>query len=214
MFKIYSNCDLISVGLFHDIQKTKDYTLLCEGYNDLKNFVIRILNKRPSLKELKSIFYKIHEEYLILIEDQSTEDYLLKQKELTYLTKRFELSFDMIKELSKGKLSDTMKLKYIKELKLWGYKININKDFNQELNKVVNQHKSSRIRIELKTKEIEKIRKELDESKVSIIQQSARLEQSLGRNNIDIYKTSLSKWASLIKLAEEIYESNKKINGK
>ena len=246
MFKIYSNCDLISVGLFHDILKTKDYTLLCEGYaeidlqlesfrkmlqmsggtnlkqmnelseklNKLENDLKNLINKRPSLKELKSIFYKIYEEYLILTEDQSIEDYLLKQKELTYLTKRFELSFDMIKELSKGKLSDTMRLKYIKELKLWGYKINIKKDLNQELNKIVNQHKSSRVRIESKTKEIENIRKELDENKESIIQQSARLEQSLGRNYIDIYKTSLSKWASLIKLADEIYESNKKLNGK
>lgn len=214
MFKIYSNCDLISVGLFHDILKTKDYTLLCEGYNDFKNLAVRIFNKRPSVDYLKSIFYKIHEEYLILRENKLIEDYLLKQKELIYLTKRFERSFDMIKELSERKLSDTIKLKYIKELKLWGYKININKDLDQELNRVVNQHKSSRIRIESKTKEVEKIRKELSNDNESIIQQSARLEQSLGRDYIDIYKTSLSKWASLIKLADEIYESNKKLNGK
>jgi len=214
VFKIYSNCDLISVGLFHDILKNKDYTLLCEGYNDIKNWFVRILNKRPSVDYLKLIFQKIHEDYLILIGDQSIEDYLLKQKELTYLTKRFELSFYMIKELSDGRLSNTMKLKYIKELKLWGYKININKDLDQELNRVVNQHKSSRIRIESKTKEIKEIRKKLNNNKESIIQQSAKLEQALGRNYIDIYKTSLSKWASLIKLAEEIYESNKKLNGK
>jgi len=49
---------------------------------------------------------------------------------------------------------------------------------------------------------------------MSLIEQAARLEQGLGRENIDIDKTVVSKWFILLNLLEEINTAKRKANVK
>jgi hypothetical protein len=60
------------------------------------------------------------------------------------------------------------------------------------------------------------LKKNMDKNvrSMSLIEQAARLEQGLGRENIDIDKTVVSKWFILLNLLEEINTAKRKANVK
>ena len=105
---------------------------------------------------------------------------------------------------------------YVEELKKWGYHINLKNDLDDELNKAVHQLKSSKNKINIKNSELKEMKRNMgmESSSMSLIEQSARLEQGLSRNNIDIEKTVVSKWIILVKLLEETNKAKRKSNGK
>ena len=205
---IYSSCDLLPISLFHKILKSNDYTLLYKEYQNLKN--------KPNEKKLSDLWLDIYDEYLSLVNDESVQYYYELEKDVMYLTKRYEISFYMLKQLTNVVLDIDYMIAYVEELKKWGYHINLKNDLDDELNKAVHQLKSSKNKINIKNSELKEMKRNMgmESSSMSLIEQSARLEQGLSRNNIDIEKTVVSKWIILVKLLEETNKAKRKSNGK
>ena len=208
MSKVYSSCDLLPISLFHEILKTSDYTLLYQDYENLK--------KKPITEEIYALWEDIYDEYLGLIKDETIRYYFELEKEVLYLNRRYETAFFMIKQISDGVLDMNLIVAYVNELSKWGYVIDLSKDLDDELNKAVRQLKASRNTINLRESELKELKKSMDKNvgSMSLIEQAARLEQGLGRENIDIDKTVVTKWFILLNLLEEINRAKRKANVK
>jgi len=205
---VYSSCDLLPISLFHKILKSNDYTLLYKEYQNLKN--------KPTQKKMSDLWLDIYDEYVSLLNDESVQYYYELEEVVMYLTKRFEIVFFMLKQLTEGVLDMNYMIAYVEELRKWGYHINLKNDLDTELNKAVHQLKSSKNKINIKKNELEEMKRNMgmESGSMTLIEQAARLEQGLSRNNIDIEKTVVSKWIILIKLLEETNKAKRKANGK
>ena len=208
MSKVYSSCDLLPISLFHEILKTSDYTLLYQDYENLE--------KKPTNEEIYALWEDVYDEYLGLIKDENISYYFELEEEVIYLNRRYETAFFMIKQISDGVLDMDLMIAYVNELSKWGYVIDLSKDLDDELNKAVRQLKASRNKINLREGELKELKKSMDKNvgSMSLIEQAARLEQGLGRENIDIDKTVVTKWFILLNLLEEINRAKRKANVK
>ena len=180
-------------------------------YQDYEN-----LKKKPTNEEIYALWEDIYDEYLGLIKDETIHHYYELEKEVLYLNRRYDTALFMIKQISDGVLDTDLMIAYVNELSKWDYIIDLSKDLDDELNKAVRQLKSSRNTINLREGELKELKKSMDKNvgSMSLIEQAARLEQGLGRENIDIDKTVVTKWFILLNLLEEINRAKRKANVK
>lgn len=206
---VYSNCDLLPISLFYKILKTSDYTLLYKNYDNLKD--------KPTIKKCSDLWLDIYDEYVSLVNDETVKYYYELEKSVMYLTKRYEVAFFMLKQLSEGLLNNNEKIAYVEELRKWSYNINLKNNLDTELDNAVRQLKSSQNKINIKKNELEQMRQNMqkDSGSMTLIEQATRLEHALNRSaNIDIHNTVVSKWVVLVKILEETNRAKRKENGK
>lgn len=206
---VYSNCDLLPISLFYKILKTSDYTLLYKNYDNLKD--------KPTIEKCSDLWLDIYDEYVSLVNDETVKYYYELEKLVMYLTKRYEVAFFMLKQLSEGLLNNNQKIAYVEELRKWSYNINLKNNLDTELDNAVRQLKSSKNKINIKKNELEQMRQNMqkDSGSMTLIEQATRLEHALNRSaNIDIHNTVVSKWVVLVKILEETNRAKRKENGK
>jgi hypothetical protein len=206
---VYSNCDLLPISLFYKILKTSDYTLLYKNYDNLKD--------KPTIEKCSDLWLDIYDEYVSLVNDETVKYYYELEKLVMYLTKRYEVAFFMLKQLSEGLLNNNQKIAYVEELRKWSYNINLKNNLDTELDNAVRQLKSSKNKINIKKNELEQMRQNMqkDSDSMTLIEQATRLEHALNRSaNIDIHNTVVSKWVVLVKILEETNRAKRKENGK
>ncbi len=206
---VYSNCDLLPISLFYKILKTSDYTLLYKNYDNLKD--------KPTIEKCSDLWLDIYDEYVSLVNDETVKYYYELEKLVMYLTKRYEVAFFMLKQLSEGLLNNNEKIAYVEELRKWSYNINLKNNLDTELDNAVRQLKSSQNKINIKKNELEQMRQNMqkDSGSMTLIEQATRLEHALNRSaNIDIHNTVVSKWVVLVKILEETNRAKRKENGK
>ncbi len=206
---VYSNCDLLPISLFYKILKTSDYTLLYKNYDNLKD--------KPTIEKCSDLWLDIYDEYVSLVNDETVKYYYELEKLVMYLTKRYEVAFFMLKQLSEGLLNNNQKIAYVEELRKWSYNINLKNNLDTELDNAVRQLKSSQNKINIKKNELEQMRQNMqkDSGSMTLIEQATRLEHALNRSaNIDIHNTVVSKWVVLVKILEETNRAKRKENGK
>lgn len=206
---VYSNCDLLPISLFYKILKTSDYTLLYKNYDNLKD--------KPTIEKCSDLWLDIYDEYVSLVNDETVKYYYELEKLVMYLTKRYEVAFFMLKQLSEGLLNNNQKIAYVEELRKWSYNINLKNNLDTELDNAVRQLKSSQNKINIKKNELEQMRQNMqkDSGSMTLIEQATRLEHALNKSaNIDIHNTVVSKWVVLVKILEETNRAKRKENGK
>ena len=206
---VYSNCDLLPISLFYKILKTSDYTLLYKNYDNLKD--------KPTIEKCSDLWLDIYDEYVSLVNDETVKYYYELEKLVMYLTKRYEVAFFMLKQLSEGLLNNNQKIAYVEELRKWSYNINLKNNLDTELDNAVRQLKSSKNKINIKKNELKQMRQNMqkDSDSMTLIEQATRLEHALNKSaNIDIHNTVVSKWVVLVKILEETNRVKRKENGK
>ena len=98
----------------------------------------------------------------------------------------------------------------IKELSAWGFHIDINKPLKDEIELVISGFKALKSTIAIKKAEWDdEHKKELSEEKINIDKQVANVEQILGKNDIDLHRTMVSKWIEYVKIAEQKVKKQK-----
>lgn len=206
MTKYYRNCSELPMYNFSKILETNNYAWLIVGFDDYE--IVEF-----DEKELSDLWTSIYEEYCKLTEDNKSLLYFAVFQELLYLRTRYEVAGLLIMQLSKGIDDEIVRLKYINALRLWKYKIDKEKPLIDELERMVNQLKASTNRINIKQSELDNL-KVTEKDKLTIIEQTVKLEQALGRNEIDLKRTVVAKYIALFKEVKALNQARKKNNGK
>jgi hypothetical protein len=202
--RYYRNCDEISVYNFYKVLETNNYAYLIVDYDDYQEVDF-------NEKEANELWISIYEEYCKLTEDNKSLLYFAVFQELLYLRTRFEVATILLRELSNGIKDDSARLNYIDSLRTWKYKINVDKPLEDELDRMVAQLKVSANKINIKQAELDELKVD-DSEKLSLIEQTVKLEQALGRNEIDLKRTVVSKYIALFKEVKLLNEARKKQN--
>jgi len=205
--RYYRNCDELPIYNFYKVMETKNYCFLCLDYDEYNELELK--------EDVEELWSEIYEEYVNISGDSSTAMYYELIQEVLYLETRYKVALDLLKNLASESMIEEMKMAYIEELREWKYKIDISKPLGEELDRMIVQLKGSENKIRLKNNELEQFKDEGSKNeKVSLIKQTVKLEQALGRNNIDTKKIPVSKWIAMMNEVKEINESRRKSNGK
>lgn len=197
----YSDLSELSIYLFHKVLETNDPTHLIkeQGAEPMEE------------SELAELWSNLYSDYCKLCEDNKSLLYFSVASELLYLETRFQVVQLLLNQIVACLgIPEAVEL-YIIELRQWGYKIDKTKSLSGELSRMYTQLKQSQNKITLKRNELDTFKSD-EEEPMTLTQQVVKLEQALGRNEIDPKKTSVEKWVMLMKEVKEISDARKKIN--
>jgi len=204
MSKMYRNCSEIFVYNFYKVLETQNLSWLVldyDGYNEVKF----------DEKEAEKVWIDIYEDYFRLIQDNKTLIIIETTQELMYLRARKEYAELMIFQLDK--INENERLECIKELREWNYKVNDKIPLDELIDSLNRQVLASENKINIKEQELKDLTKENGE-KISLIQQTIKLELALGKNEIDTKRTTMEKFIGMIDEVKLIVQERKKRNGK
>lgn len=211
MRKYYRNCNEIPVYNFYTTVEKKDLRYLIVGYDDMDDGVV--LSKQEKLK-LVGLWESIYEEYLELTNDRSSFIYYELKGDLERLNTVYDIVSQILDIAENNTIPYDLKEFLVIELRKFKYKIDLKKDFNTEVERIKRELKASTNTINIKKIELEELEKKDNKKSLTLIQQQVKLEQGLGRNNIDIKTTVLTKWMAMIDEVKEIVKASKEKNGK
>jgi hypothetical protein len=200
----YKNCDELPLYNFHKCLETNNYAYLVREYDDAKEapeFDIEAADK---------VWVEIFEEYCKLIENNEVLMLFALQGQLLYLETRYKVSGMFLKHIYDCKDVPEIVDLCIDELAKWKYVINKANDLDSELRKIAKSYKASMNKIKLKQDEIDMLKPDPDEPKVSLTEQIVQMEQALNRNEIDPKKTTVGKWVAMHKELERINRLKRK----
>ena len=206
MTKYYRNCDELPMYNFSKILETNNYAYLVVGYDGYEDAVFEE-------SKTSELWEGIYEEYCKLTEDNKSLMYFAIFQELVYLKTRYQVAVTLLTQLEIGLGDKALENDFIEELRKWKYKINKDRPLKDELGRMLKQLKASTNAITIKQSQLEELKAKGGE-KLSLIEQTVKLELALGKNEIDIKRTVVAKYISLIKEVELLNKARKKQNGK
>jgi hypothetical protein len=190
-YRYYRSCDDITLYNFHKVLETDNYAFMVIGYDgyDEIEFDEQIA---------KSHWGNIYEEYCKLSEDNKSLMYFATASELLYMETRFQVATELLKHLVAHLAEPSIVSMCIEALKGWKFKIDKKKDLDKEIQKVFKALKGSKNKINLKRSELEAFKPE-EGDEMSLTEQIVKMEQALGRNEIDPKTTTMAKWIAMNK---------------
>lgn len=198
----YRDCSELFVFNFHKIAETKNYSWLVVGY-DGRNDV------KFDIDEALKVWSKIYNEFCKLIGDNKTIMYYDLFLHLGELKVRKYYVISLLNQLDLfNKAEETVDL-YIDALSKWRFFIDKDKPLDVELKKMRRQLRAADNKIGLIESELKEINED-EEEPMSLAKQKIRLVQALGRNDIDVKKTTLEEWHYMIEEVKEINEQRNK----
>lgn len=197
------NCSEIMVHNFYAILETNDFRWMVIGWDGYEEIEI-------NETEANELWNTIYSDYCKLSQDNKSLLYFATACELLYLETRFQIATRLVKQLIIRKDVPEAVTLYIEALRECKYKINPEKDLEKEIERIVTQIRQSQNKIRLKKDELDGFKPSEDEEPMSLTAQVVKLEQALSRNEIDPKKTSIEKWASMIREVGEMNEQRKK----
>ena len=156
-------------------------------------------------------------EWIDLLDNNVIAYYYQLVLESVYLQTRYNVVKQLLNMIwMRDEFDEEAEKIYVGALAEWKYKWNPKQNKTKEMERLLKQLKRSENKIELKLDELEKLKKENDitDDVSSLEKQAVALEQITGKNNIDTETTSVRKWVEITKLSESINEQRRKANGK
>lgn len=205
MNRYYRNCNEIPTYNFFKVVEKKDLRYLYldfDEYNDIK--VTDVLSKT---------WDDIYDEYLELTDDKNSLYYYELIGEINRLRIVQKIVEDITDLLLNNNFSEDFKRMFTLEMKKFGYEIDVNKPFVDEVINIKNRLKRANTKIAIKEVELEELKKKDSDKGLSLAEQEVKMEQALSRNNIDTKTIVIAKWIAMMKEVKLIIEANKKKNG-
>lgn len=187
----FRSCDDISLYNFHKVLETDNYAFMVIGYDGYDDIDF-------DEQTAKSHWGQIYNEYCKLSEDNKSILYFSVASELMYLETRYLLGAEFLKHLVKHLNEPVIVSMCIEELKKWKFVIDKDKDLDKEIQQGFKNLKGSKNKINLKKSELEQFKPDEGEG-MSLTEQIVKMEQALGRNEIDPKTTVVSKWIAMNK---------------
>lgn len=205
MNRYYRNCNEIPTYNFFKTVEKKDLRYLYvdfDEYNDIK-----------LIPELEKAWEDIYDEYLDLTDDRNSLYYYELIGEINRLKVIQKIVEDITELLLNNNFSEDFQKLFTLEMKKFGYEIDKNQPFIDEVIKVKNRLKRANTKIAIKEAELDELKKGQEGKSLTLTEQEVKMEQALGRNEIDTKKIVIAKWIAMMKEVKIIIEANKKKNG-
>lgn len=204
----YRDCSEIPIYNFNRAKTTGDLRYIIIGWDGRSDV------KLP--KEANENWNDIKNEWIELLDDNTISYYYDLILEVIYLQTRYNLVSEYIKQIATRDMDMETMEKYVELLAGWRYKYNRKNLKRVEIERLMQQLKSSQNKIGLKLDEIEKLKKDngYDEAPQSLEKQAVILEQITGKNSIDVMTTSVKKWLEIGKMANDINEQRRRNGSK
>lgn len=216
MLKYYRNCDELPIYNFYKIIETKSFSYLYKKsrMNTLYFYFrgkMEWLGTKTKIKLIKFKFSEnkawneLYEGYLEKFGDNETLRYYELIGEVMRLTTRYKVVFELLKAFTITSVNEKTLDLFIDALKKWGYKINKSKDIQSEIKRMYQKLKQSENRIRIKENELKELTKKNEtEKSLTLTEQQVKLEQGLGRNEINVKTISVTKWFVMINEFKEL----------
>jgi len=207
---LYKGCSDLPIYNFDIIYRTQDFRYLVvgyDGYSDIKE-----------TKGASERWSEIFDEWVKASDDNTIMYYYQLILEVMYLETRYYVSKEMLGQIW-TRYPESMSEKsldlYIDELAKWKYHYNKKNNVVDEVARLLDQRKASENKLNLKKSELEVLSGDEDVENLNTLEkQAVILEQITGKNNIDIFSTSVLKWLEICKLANKINQERKRSYGK
>ncbi len=206
---LYKDCSDLSIKKFDIIYKTNDFRYLIVGWDGYEEIEVP--------KGANERWQDIRNEWIDLLDNNVIGYYYQLVLESVYLQTRYNVVKQLLNMIwMRDEFDEEAEKIYVGALAEWKYKWNPKQNKTKEMERLLKQLKRSENKIELKLDELEKLKKENDitDDVSSLEKQAVALEQITGKNNIDTETTSVRKWVEITKLSESINEQRRKANGK
>jgi hypothetical protein len=203
MKRYYRNCNELPIYNFYKIVESTNLSYLYVDYDEYNDI-------RPK-SSFQEVWKKIYDEYSELTGDRSTLIYYELISDIMYYQTRYNVVSKLLDIMSNSPMTDEILDLYIAKLKEWKYVINKKKPLQEELQNMYIQLKQSENKIRMLEAELEALKKKNKDNKsLTLTEQQVKLEQGLGRNEIDVRKVSVAKWLMMIKEVKEINRAKQK----
>lgn len=230
MNRYYRNCNEIPTYNFYKTVEKKDLRYLYvdfDEYNDIdfpplkfyENVDEKLLTEAQ--KEEKRIsdllsenWQDIYDEYLELTDDRNSLYYYELIGEINRLKVIQKIVEDITELLLNNNFSEDFQKLFTLEMKKFGYEIDKNQPFADEVIKVKNRLKRANTKIAIKESELDELKKGQEGKSLTLTEQEVKMEQALRRNEIDTKKIVIAKWIAMMKEVKIIIEANKQRNVK
>lgn len=194
--KWHISCSTLSIYAFHKIMESGDYKFLAkEPYS---NFVKDI--GRDKLEKVWAVIYK---EYCELTNDNRALEYYRLKSELIYLETRRQVVGKLFSQIAMRKMPREVFMTYIEEIRNWKFKYKKNRKTLAEMEDLGRQIKATGNRISVTRSKLKSF--ETGGNPVPLEMQVLNVEQALGKNSIDLEKTTVVRW---IYMMEKIKKMN------
>ena len=206
---LYKDCSDLSIKKFDIIYKTNDFRYLIVGWDGYEEIEVP--------KGANERWQDIRNEWIELLDNNVIGYYYQLVLESVYLQTRYNVVKQLLNMIwIRDEFDEESEKIYVGALAEWKYNWNPKQNKTKEMERLLKQLKRSENKIELKLDELEKLKKENDitDDVSSLEKQAVALEQITGKNNIDTETTSVRKWVEITKLTESINEQRRKANGK
>lgn len=206
---LYKDCSDLSIKKFDIIYKTNDFRYLIVGWDGYEEIEVP--------KGANERWQDIRNEWIELLDNNVIGYYYQLVLESVYLQTRYNVVKQLLNMIwIRDEFDEESEKIYVGALAEWKYNWNPKQNKTKEMERLLKQLKRSENKIELKLDELEKLKKENDitDDVSSLEKQAVALEQITGKNNIDTETTSVRKWVEITKLSESINEQRRKANGK
>jgi len=161
---------------------------------------------------------EIFDEWVKASDDNTIIYYYQLILEVMYLEVRFYIVREILEQIwtrYPESMSEKAFNDYVNELAKWKYFYNKKAGKDEEIIRLLNQHKSSENKLNLKKSELELLKGDDDVDNLNTLEkQAVILEQITGKNNIDIFSISVLKWLEICKVANRINQERKRSYGK
>lgn len=198
-FRYYLNCSELPIWNFHQLGKSMDYRYLAKA--DEVEEVDRVPIDSPRIWE--SIF----NEYCEILDNPESQEHLRQTAELDELEKKYVFASLIITELLSCEDAEVQQM-YFKELSAWGFAFNQGKP-REEIKRANVWLKSIKTRINMLATEVKEYKGKKTKPE-RLERQQVKLERVTGRNEIDVKRCSVAKWAEIIKDAEAMAREKEK----
>lgn len=186
----YLNCSDLPVWNFHHIRKDFRYLAKSDNVEDVDFLPI----------DTPQRWENIFNEYCEVSDNRESQAHLQNLAEKEELVEKYAVCSMLLSHLYGG-LDKETEQKYFRELASWGFAFNQGKLLD-EMNRAKVWLKSIKTKINMLTSEIEgHQKKKIGPQRLE--KQQVQLERITGRNEIDVRRTSVTKWLEIIKDAEE-----------
>lgn len=177
--------------VYEDIDEIPVYNFFkcCEGklkymYNDRKGEVC---------KEVEDSFKLMYDKYCELTVSNKTLKYYRILGEVDYIEKKLNIVPVLVNLLIKTPKERSLEI--VKELKNWGFKVNINLPLKTQLESITQRLNNTKTKLNRKNDELKEFNN-ADREVISLPKQVVKLKTILKGVTIDINKDSISTWVA------------------
>lgn len=199
--RYHRDCDSLSIASFTKIMETGEYRYLIMSWDGISEL-------KYDRDEAARIWSGIYNEYCELTSNNRAIHYYKDAQRLVYLETRKYIGERFLVQLAIRQMKKKTQDEYVSRLRDLRFTWSDQWDKRKNIDDLSRQIRAAENEIGLLSDSLKKMSS--NEETMPFEKQLVKVEQALGRNVVDPWKTSVKKWVFLLQEIKEINESRRK----